>query len=78
MTTIIPGWKVPLCPIANCPNCGEPIKPVAVMDMDEWSMGGFDCENHCNAVDEYCDHDWPFLENSATREEMEEAGFITV
>jgi hypothetical protein len=80
MATVNPNWKPPVPPVKNCPGCGGVVKPVAVLDEEGWCLGGWDCDRYCGQVEEehVSDIDWPFLEDVAGWEDLEQAGFVTV
>ena len=78
MATIKKGYIKPKPPITVCTICGLPIKPVAYLDVGGWYLGGWDCDNYCNSVDDVVDLEWPFVEEYAITEDLETIGFITV
>jgi hypothetical protein len=82
MSTVKPDWNKPTPPVEKCPECGLPIKPVAVLDVDELALYGWDCDNLHNSVsdseDWLDDHEWPFEETYAKCVELEALGFIVV
>lgn len=80
MATEKPNYVKPIPPKKKCETCGREIKPVAYRDTEGWVLSGWDCEglhDPCpNSSDD--EHDWPFIDDEATVDDLEEAGFVTV
>ena len=58
--------------IRICPECGHPMKKVAIMD-EGWSLD-YECPE-CGEIQEI---DWPYGENLISSRQLEDAGFEIV